>query len=272
MSVNPTPKFGTSTPVALRTDYVTEASTATPEPPNGADPARPAGAMDAADAEVNAIALWAGNGQQSFAAMALAAVQSALNAKQNTLVSGTNLKTVGGASLLGSGDVPLNAAAISDFSAAADARIALQKGANNGIAPLDGGGKVPASALPAYVDDVLEYANAAAFPATGSTGVIYVADDTDKEYRWTGTAYREISPSPGNLDAVPDSATRLAMTPGERAKLSNTSGTNTGDETASGIRTKLGITTLSGSNTGDQTIPPEQYGASFTSNGQSTLR
>jgi len=36
--------------------------------------------------------------------------------------------------------------------------------------------------------------------------------------------------------------------------LSNTSGTNTGDETASTIKTKLGITTLSGSNTGDQTI------------------
>jgi len=36
--------------------------------------------------------------------------------------------------------------------------------------------------------------------------------------------------------------------------LSNTSGTNTGDETASTIKTKLGITTLSGTNTGDQTI------------------
>ena len=35
--------------------------------------------------------------------------------------------------------------------------------------------------------------------------------------------------------------------------LSNTSGTNTGDETTSSIKSKLGITTLSGSNTGDQT-------------------
>jgi len=34
---------------------------------------------------------------------------------------------------------------------------------------------------------------------------------------------------------------------------SNLSGTNTGDETLSSIKTKLGITTLSGSNTGDQT-------------------
>jgi uncharacterized protein (TIGR02145 family) len=36
--------------------------------------------------------------------------------------------------------------------------------------------------------------------------------------------------------------------------LSNTLGTNTGDETTSTIKTKLGITTLSGSNTGDQII------------------
>jgi hypothetical protein len=36
--------------------------------------------------------------------------------------------------------------------------------------------------------------------------------------------------------------------------LSNTSGTNTGDETIATIKTKLGISTLSGSNTGDQTI------------------
>ena len=35
--------------------------------------------------------------------------------------------------------------------------------------------------------------------------------------------------------------------------LSNTSGTNTGDETTSSIKSKLGILTLSGSNTGDQT-------------------
>ena len=35
----------------------------------------------------------------------------------------------------------------------------------------------------------------------------------------------------------------------------SSSGTNTGDETLSSIKTKLGITTLSGSNTGDQVIP-----------------
>ena len=44
------------------------------------------------------------------------------------------------------------------------------------------------------------------------------------------------------------------VTDAQLAVVGNTSGTNTGDETASGIRTKLGVTTLSGSNTGDQTL------------------
>lgn len=49
--------------------------------------------------------------------------------------------------------------------------------------------------LPSYVDDVLEFANKAAFPTSGENGKIYVAQDTNKTYRWGGTAYVEISPS-----------------------------------------------------------------------------
>jgi hypothetical protein len=44
------------------------------------------------------------------------------------------------------------------------------------------------------------------------------------------------------------------VTDAQSGVLSNTTGTNTGDETVSTIKTKLGITTLSGTNTGDQTI------------------
>ena len=44
------------------------------------------------------------------------------------------------------------------------------------------------------------------------------------------------------------------ITTAESTILSNTSGTNTGDETITTIKTKLGITTLSGSNTGDQDL------------------
>ena len=40
-------------------------------------------------------------------------------------------------------------------------------------------GKIPASQLPAYVDDIIEYANLAAFPAVGETGKLYVTLDTN---------------------------------------------------------------------------------------------
>jgi hypothetical protein len=51
------------------------------------------------------------------------------------------------------------------------------------------GGLVPASQLPGFVDDVLEFANSAAFPATGESGKLYVALDTNKTYRWSGSTY-----------------------------------------------------------------------------------
>jgi hypothetical protein len=70
---------------------------------------------------------------------------------------------------------------------------ASEKGANNGVATLDSSGKVPQSQLPSYVDDVLEYANLASFPVTGESGKIYVALDTNKTYRWSGSTYVEIA-------------------------------------------------------------------------------
>ena len=69
------------------------------------------------------------------------------------------------------------------------------KGAASGVAELDANGLVPTSQLPSYVDDVLEYTNKASFPATGETGKIYVDKATNLTYRWSGSAYVEISPS-----------------------------------------------------------------------------
>ena len=69
------------------------------------------------------------------------------------------------------------------------------KGAASGVAELDANGKVPSSQLPAYVDDVLEYTAKSSFPTTGETGKIYVDTTTNLTYRWSGSAYVEISPS-----------------------------------------------------------------------------
>ena len=70
-----------------------------------------------------------------------------------------------------------------------------EMGAASGVATLGSDGKIPSSQLPSYVDDVLEYASLSAFPTTGESGKIYVALDTNKTYRWSGSAYVEISPS-----------------------------------------------------------------------------
>lgn len=56
-------------------------------------------------------------------------------------------------------------------------------------------GKVPSSQLPSYVDDVLEFANLASFPATGESGKIYIAIDTNLTYRWGGSSYVVMSSS-----------------------------------------------------------------------------
>lgn len=70
-----------------------------------------------------------------------------------------------------------------------------EKGIANGYASLDGSGLVPASQLPSFVDDVLEYADFASFPVTGETGKIYIAIDSGNTYRWSGAVYVQISAS-----------------------------------------------------------------------------
>ena len=63
------------------------------------------------------------------------------------------------------------------------------------FANLSNNGKVPASQLPSYVDDVEEYGSLLSFPTQGEEGKIYVAKDTNLTYRWSGSTYVEISQS-----------------------------------------------------------------------------
>jgi len=74
-------------------------------------------------------------------------------------------------------------------------------------------GKIPAGQLPSYVDDVLEFANQAAFPATGETGKIYISLATNAQFRWTGSVYIGLVASPGTTDAVAEGTTNLYHTP-----------------------------------------------------------
>ena len=70
-----------------------------------------------------------------------------------------------------------------------------EMGKANGVATLGNDGKVPSSQLPSYVDDVVEFTDKTKFPTTGESGKIYVDTATNLTYRWSGTAYVEISQS-----------------------------------------------------------------------------
>lgn len=103
-------------------------------------------------------------------------------------------RTINGVSFNGSANIVINAVD-------STARIAAsEKGVANGVATLDSTGLIPSDQLPSFVDDVLEFANLVGFPATGATGKIYVALDTNKTYRWSGSAYIYITS--GAVDSV----------------------------------------------------------------------
>ena len=46
------------------------------------------------------------------------------------------------------------------------------------------------------LDQIEEYDSLSNFPVVGSANVIYIAKDTEKLYRWSGSIYVEVSPSP----------------------------------------------------------------------------
>lgn len=86
------------------------------------------------------------------------------------------------------------------------------KNSAGGYAGLDNSGKVPASLLPSYVDDVIEVADYSSLPTTGEAGKIYVAQDTNTQYRWSGAGYIELVASPGSTDATNEGSTNLYFT------------------------------------------------------------
>lgn len=69
------------------------------------------------------------------------------------------------------------------------------KGAPNGLASLNESGIIPSAQLPSYVDDVIEVDTFSNLPGTGESGKIYIVQNTNLTYRWSGTAYVEISKS-----------------------------------------------------------------------------
>ena len=131
--------------------------------------------------------------------------------------------------------------------------LATQKGAASGVAPLDATSKISSTYLPSYVDDVLEYANYAALPATGETGKIYVALDTNKTYRWSGSAYVYITS--GAVDSVAGKTGVVTLAKAD-VGLSNVDNTtdalkpiSTATQTALDLKAPLASPTFTGTTT-----------------------
>jgi len=105
---------------------------------------------------------------------------------------------------------------VSGLQTALDGKISTtERGVSGGIPTLDEFARIPPSQLPSYVDDVLEFATTAQFPTTGEGGKIYIAinqgtaANPTRQYRWTGSVYAEINPSPGTTDALTEGSTNL---------------------------------------------------------------
>ena len=144
------------------------------------------------------------------------AIQTQLNNKVTanaSITGGTATKVTYDSKGLVTGGTTLSASDIPDISATYVT--VASKGVANGVASLDGDGKVPSSQLPSYVDDVVDayiVSGATALSAgwlsatsggsalTPETGKIYVVlsagEYLNKTYRWSGTTYVEISASP----------------------------------------------------------------------------
>ena len=143
-------------------------------------------------------------------------IQTQLNNKVTanaSITGGTATKVTYDSKGLVTGGTTLSASDIPDISATYVT--VASKGVANGVASLDGDGKVPSSQLPSYVDDVIDayiVSGSTALSAgwlsktsggsalTPETGKIYVVlsagEYLNKTYRWSGTTYVEISASP----------------------------------------------------------------------------
>ena len=99
--------------------------------------------------------------------------------------------------------------------------ILSEKGLANGLASLDGNGKLLSSQLPDLADDVIVVASYATLPATGTAGKLYITADNNKMYRWdpdlTTPDYVELSV---DLSAY---ATKAELAAEERARESEDS-------------------------------------------------
>lgn len=196
--------------------------------------------------------------------------------------------TVNGHAL--SGNVSVTASDISLGNLTNDSQVKrTEMGVASGVATLDGTGKLTSAQIPSAITGAIVYQGV--WDASANTPILANGVGTKGQYykvsvsgttnidgfnNWTagdliifdGTTWDQVQGGNSDVVSVAGRIGTITLTTADVAASTNknyvtdaqstvvaaTSGANTGDETLSTIKTKLGITTLSGSNTGDQTI------------------
>lgn len=165
-------------------------------------------------------------------------LQSALSAKQNTLVSGTNIKTINGTSLLGSGDLTISGGGSSTWgsitgtlSSQTDLQNALNLKQNSlGYTAFNKIGDTVTGIGGAGFFGAISQSSA---PSTPVSGFKLFADSTNR-LNWKGTngflrIFDGTSNTADRAYILPDSSGTVALT----SQITGTnSGTNTGDQTS----------------------------------------
>lgn len=101
------------------------------------------------------------------------------------------------------------------------------------------------------------YDGAVTWISTNGTNVLNHLSSTSNPHNVTKTQVglsNVVNTDTTTTANITDSTNKRFVTDANLTTIGNQSGTNTGDETVTTIKSKLGITTLSGSNTGDQDL------------------
>jgi hypothetical protein len=185
-------------------------------------------------------------------------VDSGLSAKANTSALATVATSGAYADLTGKPTIPTVPTAVSAFTNDSDYQTATQ--VTSAIAAVVGAAPAALDTLKEIADQLASDESAVSALTTtvaGKAPLTHVgATGTAHGNATTTVAGFMSSTDKTKLDAITGTNTgdETAATIKTKLGITTLSGSNTGDETAATIKTKLGITTLSGSNTGDQTI------------------
>lgn len=121
-----------------------------------------------------------------------------------------------------------------------------------------------------WVGTSAEYSAALANGTITENTVCYITDDASIIDLETFATVSDLNEEISRAQSMETSLQEISHTHINKTALDNVSGTNTGDESATTIKSKLGITTLSGSNTGDQDLSGYVTTASLNSHTSNT--